>query len=131
MISRRGFLRAALLGGGGVVACPLELQESILRRVSYFFFGGVRKSLLSYSDIDTVTVECILPHLHDIVYKASPLLLKARQVGMTEATVNYIESLRGPGSVLMPDNSEVFRRLRSRGMKLDGGMKIVQPLYWR
>lgn len=42
MISRRGFLRAAIIGGG-IIACPEWLEKSITK--SYFFFNSPHQRL--------------------------------------------------------------------------------------
>lgn len=108
-ISRRSFLRAALIGGSGaatVLVCP-ELAESLLGRIKYFFIGG-KKQDLTVEDINSLTMRHIISCLGDNVFRPSPLFLKARKLGtstltrdVTEYRMKYFTDTR----IFVPDNS--------------------------
>jgi len=85
-VSRRGFLRVALLGAAGaatVAVCPDFLADAVLHK-SYFFMKSRQPGIttLSLEDMNAITLKYVHPFLYDIVYGRSPLLFERKALRM-------------------------------------------------
>ena len=101
-LSRRGFMRVAILGAAGaatVAACPEFIEEALLSTKKYFFMKYRQPG-------------------------ATILIMKARHLGSSSLNLAIMDYHRTV-------NPNLFPRLAAKaGARFDGGKFIQSPLHW-